>query len=229
MIPTRLSLYAYHAHHASPTPHSRKPYQCRRSQNSRRPPRPIRKTREVELSQLSHRFRRRANFTPLFQRLSGSFPNHPSLAISPFSRQQQIHRTGIDPSPANLRIRNYAAIANSRPQVRRAQVFLTPHSSSLSPRSYAPSGGSGLAVGPAALPCAGGFPPQRPPPKLRHATVAPASRPYPLTTNPNPQQVPLPSMPFVDQKKGVLRVLRGSKGIKVFSAAPRVLRGQKRC
>ena len=100
----------------------------------------------------------------------------------------------------------------------------------------------GWAVGPAALPYAGGFPPQRPPPIPRPATAAPASRSYPLATNPNPQQFPLPLMPFVDHKK-VLRcsprpsvtsadkkVLRCSprpsvtsadkKGVKVFSASP---------
>ena len=166
--------------------------------------RPIRNCQgKLELSQLSHRFRRRANFTPLFQRLSGSFPNHPSLAISPFSRQQQIHRTGIDPSPANPRIRNYAAIANSRPQVRRAQVFLTPHSSSLlftlssflrALRRLRPGG---RACGP---PLCGGIPPATPPSKItpRHRRT---SLP-PLSPNHQPQSPAGPA---------ALNALRGSK------------------
>ena len=49
-------------------------------------------------------------------------------------------------------------------------VLLTPHSSILSPRIWA--------VGPSALPCAGGFPPQRPPSTTRPAPRRTVPRPF---------------------------------------------------
>ena len=58
-------------------------------------------------------------------------------------------------------VNNGSAIVNPRPSVSRTKVFLSPHSSPLSPRFWA--------VRPAAFPCAGGFPPQRPPTKTRPA------------------------------------------------------------
>ena len=164
---------------------------------------------------------------------------------------------------ANWDRRQLAPNRHPRPQMRRAKVFsLSPHSSLLSPRLWAPSGGSGplrracapfaakaaqgwrsplrrrrqglaknWAVGPSALPCAGGHPPQRPPqnptantPRHRRTGLRPPSPiPHSSRAPPRPPQtkkgvkvfsVPLRGPPWIKGVKVFFVPLRGPPWIK---------------